>query len=119
MPEITRALLTGQAIAWKRILNHPFVQRTSDGSLPRVTFDRWLTEDYFFVLSFRSFLEALAAVAPDEQAREVLAGGLAALVPELELFEMMSALRNDFQSAHAPAISSEPPNIGLVSVISA
>lgn len=93
MPETTRALLTGQAIVWQRILNHPFVQRTSDGSLPRATFDRWLTEDYFFVLSFRSFLEALAAVAPDEQAREVLAGGLAALAPELELFENEAAER--------------------------
>jgi thiaminase len=93
VPETTRALLTGQAIAWKRILNHPFVRRTSDGSLPRATFDRWLTEDYFFVLSFRSFLEALAAVAPDDQAREVLAGGLAALVPELELFENEAAER--------------------------
>jgi thiaminase/transcriptional activator TenA len=93
VPETTRALLTGQAIVWQRILNHPFVQRTSDGSLPRATFDRWLTEDHFFVLSFRAFLEALATVAPDDQAREVLAGGLAALVPELELFEDEAAGR--------------------------
>jgi thiaminase/transcriptional activator TenA len=93
VPETTRALLTGQAIVWQRILDHPFVQRTSDGSLPRPTFDRWLTEDHFFVLSFRAFLEALAAVAPDDQAREVLAGGLAALVPELALFENEAAGR--------------------------
>jgi thiaminase len=93
VPEITRTLLTGQAAAWKRILNHPFVQRTSDGSLPRATFDRWLTEDYFFVLSFRAFIEALVTVAPDDQAREVLAGGLAALAPELELFESEAAER--------------------------
>ena len=93
MPETTHTLLTGQAIVWKRILDHPFVQRTSDGSLPRATFDRWLTEDHFFVLSFRAFLEALAAAAPDDQAREVLAGGLAALVPELELFESEAAER--------------------------
>jgi thiaminase len=93
VPETTRALLTGQAIVWQRILDHPFVQRTSDGSLPRATFDRWLIEDHFFVLSFRAFLEALATVAPDDQAREVLAGGLAALVPELELFEDEAAGR--------------------------
>jgi thiaminase/transcriptional activator TenA len=61
--------------------------------LPRATFDRWLTEDHFFVRSFRAFLVALAAVAPDDHAREVLAGGLAALVPELELFENEAAER--------------------------
>jgi thiaminase len=93
VPDTSRALLTGQAIVWNRILDHPFVQRTSDGSLPRATFDRWLTEDHFFVLSFRAFLEALAAAAPDDLAREVLAGGLAALVPELELFENEAAGR--------------------------
>jgi thiaminase len=93
VPETTLALLTGQARAWKRILAHPFVARTSAGSLPKATFDRWLTEDHYFVLSFRSFLEALSEVAPDDDARKVLAGGLAALVPELELFETEAAER--------------------------
>lgn len=93
MPETTRTLLTEQETAWKRILDHSFVAQTSSGSLPSATFDRWLTEDHFFVLSFRAFLEALTAVAPDDQAREVLAGGLAALVPELELFESEAAHR--------------------------
>lgn len=93
MPDTTHALLTEQASAWRRILDHPFVARTSDGSLPKATFDRWLTEDYFFVRSFRSFLEALTEVAPDDEARKVLAGGLAALVPELELFETAATER--------------------------
>ena len=93
MPETTRILLTGQETAWKRILDHPFVARTSDGSLPAATFDRWLVEDQYFVLSFRAFLEALIAVAPDRQARAVLADGLAALVPELALFESEAARR--------------------------
>ena len=34
------------------------------------------------------------------------------------LFEMMSALRNGFQSAPAPALSSDTPNIGSATVIS-
>lgn len=93
MPETTRVLLTEQASAWRRILDHPFVARTSDGSLPKATFDRWLTEDYYFVLSFRAFLEALAEVAPDGEARKILAGGSAALVPELALFESAAAER--------------------------
>jgi len=87
VPDTTSTLLTGQASAWQRILAHPFVAGTSDGSLPKATFGRWLTEDHFFVRSFRTFLVALSEVAPDDEAREVLAGGLAALVPELELFE--------------------------------
>jgi thiaminase/transcriptional activator TenA len=91
--ETTRALLSGQEKAWKLILAHPFVARTSAGTLPRAAFDRWLVEDYYFVRSFRAFLADLTAVAPDDQAREVLAGGLAALVPELALFEAAAAER--------------------------
>jgi thiaminase len=87
VPETTRALLSGQETAWKLIQDHPFMAQTSAGSLPRSAFDRWLVEDYYFVQSFRAYLTELIAIAPDDQAREVLAGGLAALVPELELFE--------------------------------
>src|SRR5207247_1521456 len=65
----------------------------ADGSLPSATFDRWLTEDYFFVLSFRAFLQALHEIAPDDNARDVLAGGLAALAPELAMFEREAAAR--------------------------
>lgn len=93
MLETTRALLTAQAATWQRILDHPFVSRTSAGSLPKATFDRWIAEDYFFVRSFRRYLEALSAVTPDDESREVLAGGLAALVPELALFEQAAAER--------------------------
>jgi thiaminase len=93
VPETTRALLSGQETAWKLILEHPFVAQTSAGTLPRSAFDRWLIEDHYFVRSFRAFLTELTAIAPDDQAREVLAGGLAALVPELELFEAAAAER--------------------------
>jgi thiaminase len=93
MPENTVALLTEQSTAWKQILDHPFVAETSAGSLPQATFDRWLTEDHYFVRSFRAFLEALTAVAPDTEARDVLSGGLAALLPELDLFEEEAAAR--------------------------
>jgi formylaminopyrimidine deformylase / aminopyrimidine aminohydrolase len=93
VPETSSALLSSQEPAWKRIVTHPFVAETSAGTLPRVTFDRWLTEDYYFVAAFREFLTELTAIAPDEQAREVLAGGLAALEPELALFESAAAER--------------------------
>nr|WP_275402585.1 hypothetical protein [Streptomyces sp. SID13031] len=85
--------MTAQAATWRRILDHPFVSRTSAGSLPKATFDRWIAEDYFFVQSFHRYLEELSAAAPDDEARKVLAGGLAALVPELALFEQAAAVR--------------------------
>lgn len=93
MPDTTKVLLTGQATTWQRILDHPFVAETSAGTLPRTSFDRWLVEDHYFVVSFRAFLTALTEVAPDRTARDVLAGGLAALTPELELFETEAAAR--------------------------
>ncbi|GAB3817617.1 transcriptional regulator [Kribbella italica] len=93
MGETAKELVNGQSSAWRRMLTHPFVARTSDGTLPRETFDRWLTEDYYFVRSFQVYLAELSAIAPDDEAREVLAGGVAALVPELALFEKAAAGR--------------------------
>jgi thiaminase len=91
--ETAQELVNGQSSAWQRILTHPFVARTSDGSLPRETFDRWLIEDYYFVRSFQVYLRELSAIAPDDEVREVLAGGMAALAPELALFEKAAADR--------------------------
>lgn len=80
------ALLDANADLWPRIVTHPFVAACGDGTLPPATFDRWLVEDHAFVVGFRRFLADLLAIAPDEDARDLLAGGLAALTPELELF---------------------------------
>ncbi|MPZ88006.1 MAG: transcriptional regulator [Nitriliruptorales bacterium] len=87
------ALVAANRDLWTRIATHPFVRATADGSLPRETFDRWLVEDHFFVVGFRRFLGRLLELAPDEPARDVLAGGLAALAPELELFRREAAAR--------------------------
>ncbi|QNE19460.1 transcriptional regulator [Kribbella qitaiheensis] len=114
MPETTRALLSGQETAWRLILDHPFVAQTSAGTLPLSAFDRWLAEDHYFVRSFRAFLTELIAIAPDEQAREVLAGGLAALVPELELFETAAAERGLDLSAEPSLL-----NLGYSSYLTA
>lgn len=114
MPETTRALLSGQETAWKLILGHPFVAQTSAGTLPQNAFDSWLTEDHYFVRSFRAFLTSLIQLAPDDQAREVLAGGLAALVPELELFETAAAERGLDLSAEPSLL-----NLGYSSYLTA
>lgn len=79
-------LLNTNADLWTRIVTHPFVAACGNGTLPAPAFDRWLVEDHFFVVGFRRFLADLLATAPDEDARDLLAGGLAALGPELDLF---------------------------------
>jgi thiaminase len=106
MPDTTAQLVDGQRDAWQRVLRHPFIVATADGLLPSATFDRWLTEDYFFVLSFRAFLQALHEIAPDDNARDVLAGGLAALAPELAMFEREAAARG-------LSLGSEPSLVNL------
>lgn len=79
-------LLDANADLWPRIATHPFVAACGDGTLPAAAFDLWLREDHFFVVGFRRFVADLLALAPDEDARDLLAGGLAALTPELEMF---------------------------------
>ena len=80
------ALLDTHRDLWARITTHPFVVATGDGTLPDAAFARWLVEDHWFVVGFRRFLARLVELAPDEVARDLLAGGLAALQPELDLF---------------------------------
>lgn len=79
-------LVAGAADLWERIPVHPFVVAAADGSLPEEAFGRWLVEDHHFVVGFRRFLARLVAIAPDEAARDVLAGALAPLQAELDLF---------------------------------
>ncbi|MFC9787885.1 hypothetical protein [Rhodococcus sp. NPDC127528] len=81
-----RVLVDGEAERWRRLAEHPFVLATADGTLAAESFDRWLLEDHAFVVEFRRFLAGVLTLAPDERSRDVLAGGIAALTPELGLF---------------------------------
>lgn len=87
-------LLEEHTDLWARITTHPFVAACGDGTLPEAAFDRWVVEDHSFVAGFRRFLADLLAVAPDEDARDLLAGGLAALTPELALFRSYARERS-------------------------
>jgi thiaminase/transcriptional activator TenA len=71
---------------WPNIVRHPFVAAAADGSLDHPAFDRWLVEDHAFVVGFRSFVEGLAVLAPNDDATAVLAGAQVPLAAELELF---------------------------------
>ena len=87
---LARAL---QGSLWSTITTHPFVVAAADGSLLREAFDRWLVEDHFFVVGFRRFVGRLLAIAPDERARDIVAGTLAPLQTELHLFRAEASAR--------------------------
>lgn len=111
---VTARLLAANADLWARIVSHPFVAACGDGTLPASAFDRWLVEDHFFVVGFRRFLADLLATAPDEHARDLLSGGLAALTPELDLFRRVA--RDRGLDLHAEPC---PTNLGYTSFVRA
>lgn len=66
-------------------LQHPFVQRIGDGSLPKATFVYYIEQDAFFLEAFARAYSIAAAKAPDQKSFRVfhdLAGGV---LTELEL----------------------------------
>jgi thiaminase len=71
---------------WERMLAHPFLIQTRDGSLPDEVFARWLRQDYLFVQEAVPFLAAMLARAR-ERHRGPLADAIGALRAELKLFE--------------------------------
>lgn len=96
VPELlpaSQALSRAGQPLWGRILDHPFVRAAGDGSLTADAFDRWIGEDHAFVVGFRRFLAGLVTLAPDERARDVLAGALGPLQAELDLFRREAARR--------------------------
>ncbi len=75
---------------WTRMLDHPFLLETRDGTLPDATFANWMRQDHVFVESAIPFMEALLAKAPVEH-RKPLADAIAAFHRELELFRERAA----------------------------
>jgi len=75
---------------WDRMLSHPFLIETRDGTLDDETFAGWMRQDYLFVEAAIPFIAGLLARAPPRH-REALAGFLPALHEELGLFEERAA----------------------------
>lgn len=78
--------------AWRSAVEHRFVRAIADGSLQRESFDRWIRQDRLFVRGLRRVIGRLHDRAPDDD-RIGLQSGLAALDPELELFDSYAAER--------------------------
>ncbi len=51
--------------AWKRELEHPFVQGIADGSLPEDRFRFYLQQDYVFLVAYSRVLAVAAALSDD------------------------------------------------------
>jgi len=79
--------------AWRAYVEHPFVARLADGTLPEACFRYYLGQDYLFLIHFaRAY--ALAAYKADSLAdiRTAAAGMAAILDTEIELHVNYSAV---------------------------
>jgi len=75
---------------WDRMLAHPFLAQTRDGTIPDETFATWMQQDYLFVEAAIPFIAALIPRAPREHWTPH-ADVIAAFAKELELFEERAA----------------------------
>lgn len=75
---------------WSRMLRHPFLLETRDGTLEHETFANWLGQDYLFVRAALPFLGVLLSKAPPD-GRAGHAAAIRALEEELQLFRERSA----------------------------
>ena len=112
--KVASALLTDSRSLWTKIVRHPFVVAAADGSLDPAAFNRWLVEDFAFVVGFRDFVQGLAALAPTGDATSVLTGAQVPLAAELELFAD-EARRRDLDLDTEPG----PTTLGYTSFIRA
>lgn len=71
---------------WQRMLDHPFLTGTRDGTLPEETFAVWMQQDYLFVEAAIPFIAALIPKAPRDHWKPH-AEVLAMFETELGLFE--------------------------------
>src|SRR5918998_3990430 len=74
------------AALWERLLAHPFLMETRDGTISDETFSRWIRQDYLFVEHGLRFLAALLARAPKRH-RDPLGDAINGLRKEIQLFE--------------------------------
>jgi thiaminase/transcriptional activator TenA len=70
---------------WSRMLRHPFLLETRDGTLEEGVFANWLRQDYLFVRAALPFLGVLLSKAPPGD-RTGHAAAIRAMEEELELF---------------------------------
>ena len=93
MSETAESLVAAHDELWPEIAGHPFVLGAARGTLPTESFDRWVVAHHWLVAGTRRFLGGLVLGAPDEYARDVLAGAFEPLHGVLELFRHEASAR--------------------------
>lgn len=89
----TAELLERHREEWGEAVRHPFLDGVRAGDLPAGAFETWLAQDYLYVSDLLVFQARLLARTP-RAAQAIVAGGLVALVEELDWFEAMAKERS-------------------------
>jgi thiaminase len=75
---------------WNKMLAHPFLAETANGTIPDERFANWVAQDYLFVREAVPFIAMMIPKAPLAH-RTTLAGTVSAFQGELSVFEQMAA----------------------------
>ena len=90
------------SVEWQDMLDHPFLLRTRDGTIPFDTFATWMRQDYLFVEASIPFISILLAKAPEKH-WAAHSGEIGMLHKELELFRERAAATGVELSTLAPS----------------
>jgi thiaminase len=74
----SRRLPENSARLWPKLIQHPFVQAVSSGTLGAPELSRWLVNDHYFNIEYQRFIAGLAGIAPTDAATELIAGAISA-----------------------------------------
>jgi thiaminase len=85
MAKFHQHLLNQNKDIWRKILSHPFLQKTAEQNIPDETFKTWIRQDYVFVGEAIPFIAVLLAKSPP-RLRSNFIQILSGLEQELRLF---------------------------------
>lgn len=92
MGTTTEDVIRSEAELWHAATHHRFLDELREGTLPPAAFSRWLSQDYHFAVALTRAEGRYLANAPREDLA-LLAGGVQAMVAELEWFERKASER--------------------------
>ncbi len=77
---------------WTRMLAHPFLEKTANGTIEQQAFHRWLVQDFHYARELLRVMGILLARVPHEMVW-LLVDGFTAMKSELGLFEREARAR--------------------------
>ncbi|KAK9833966.1 hypothetical protein WJX84_010155 [Apatococcus fuscideae] len=95
---------------WTESIEHPFLQRCRDATIPQHCFDWWLQQDYGFVLNFQQLSKTVLNQAPEED-KPTFINGLAALDAELKFYQAQAASRGPQESGQLSKYTTRLGNV--------